>query len=330
MDLHWLDIGTLSAYLAGIIATGIYFSRKNTSTEEYFVGGRSFAGWVVGFSLVGTSISSITFLAFPADAFKTAWLRFLPNLMLPVGIVVASHIFLPFFRRGKITSAYEYLEGRFGPSIRVYGAVAFIITQLVRLSMILYLLSLVLHEMLGLSPTMCILVGGTFVALYTIIGGIDAVIWTDVVQTLVLTLGSMLCLGIIIHKLPGGLGQIFSVAMAENKFALAELTDGKLNPVPWGFSLERKTVMMMFLLGLTTWLTEYSTNQNTIQRYCASKNAREARKAMWVCVGCSLPIWTFYMFLGTSLFVFFKVFPTAETAEMLTGIERPNRFCPFS
>ena len=329
MNLHWLDIGTLSAYLAGIIATGIYFSRKNTSTEEYFVGGRSFAGWVVGFSLVGTSISSITFLAFPADAFKTAWLRFLPNLMLPVGIVIASYVYLPFFRRGKITSAYQYLEGRFGPSIRVYGASAFIITQLVRVSMILYLLSLVLHEMLGLSPTMCILVGGIFVALYTIIGGIDAVIWTDVVQTLVLTLGSILCLGIIIHKLPGGLGQIFSVAIAENKFSLSELTDGQLNPVPWGFSLERKTVMMMFFLGLTTWLTEYSTNQNTIQRYCASKNAHEARKAMWVCVGCSLPIWTFYMFLGTSLFVFFDAFPMPETTEMLTGVRKAEQVLPF-
>ncbi len=329
MDLHWLDIGTLSAYLAGIIAMGIYFSRKNTSTEEYFVGGRSFTGWVVGFSLVGTSISSITFLAFPADAFKTAWLRFLPNLMLPVGIVIASYIYLPFFRRGKITSAYQYLEGRFGPSIRVYGAVAFIITQLVRVSMILYLLSLVLHEMLGLSPTMCILVGGIFVAVYTIIGGIDAVIWTDVIQTIVLTLGSVLCLAIIIHALPGGLGQIFSVAAAENKFALAELADGKLNPVPWGFSLERKTVMMMFCLGLITWLSEYSTNQNTVQRYCASKNAREARKAMWVCVCVSLPIWTFYMFLGTSLFVFFKVFPTAETGEMLTGVRKAEQVLPF-
>ncbi|MBN2317404.1 MAG: sodium:solute symporter [Sedimentisphaerales bacterium] len=329
MNLHWLDIGTLSIYLVGIIATGIYFSRKNTSTEEYFVGGRSFAGWVVGFSLVGTSISSITFLAFPADSFKTAWLRYLPNLMLPVGIVIASYVYLPFFRRGKITSAYEYLEGRFGPSIRVYGAGAFIITQLVRLSMILYLLSLVLHEMLGLSPFMCILVGGTFVALYTIIGGIDAVIWTDVVQTLVLTLGSILCLGIIIHKLPGGLGQIFSVAIREHKFSLSELTDGKLSPVPWGFSLERKTVMMMFFLGLTTWLTEYSTNQNTIQRYCASKNVHEARKAMWVCVCCSLPIWTFYMFLGTSLFAFFDSFPTSETTEMLTGARKAEQVLPF-
>jgi len=329
MNLHWLDIGTLSVYLGGIIATGIYFSRKNTSTEEYFVGGRSFAGWVVGFSLVGTSISSITFLAFPADAFKTAWLRYLPNLMLPVGIVIASYVYLPFFRRGKITSAYQYLEGRFGPSIRVYGAGAFIITQLVRLSMILYLLSLVLHEMLGLNPVMCIIIGGTFVALYTIIGGIDAVIWTDVVQTLVLTLGSILCLGIIIHKLPGGLGQIFSVAISENKFSLSELTDGKLSPVPWGFSLERKTVMMMFFLGLITWLTEYSTNQNTIQRYCASKSAHEARKAMWVCVCCSLPIWTFYMFLGTSLFVFFDAFPMPETTEMLTGARKAEQVLPF-
>lgn len=329
MNLHWLDIGTLSAYLVGMLTMGIYFSRKNTNTEEYFVGGRSFAGWIVGLSLVGTSISSITFIAFPADAFKTAWLRFLPNLMLPVGIVVASHIFLPFFRRGKITSAYQYLEGRFGPSIRIYGAVAFIITQLLRVSIVLYLLSLVLHEIVGLSPAMCILVAGTFVALYTVLGGIDAVIWTDVIQTIVLILGSVLCLGIIIHQLPGGLGQIFSVAIAENKFALAELTDGKLNPVPWGFSLEHKTVMMMFFLGLTVFLSEYGTNQNTVQRYCASKNIHEARKAMWVCVCTSLPIWAFYMFLGTSLFVFFKVFPIAETTEMLTGVRKAEQILPF-
>lgn len=92
MQLETLDIITLLAYLAAMAAIGIYFSRKNTSTEEYFVGGRSVAGWVIGLSLVGTSISSITFLAYPADAYKTAWLRYLPNLMLPIAVVIAAYV----------------------------------------------------------------------------------------------------------------------------------------------------------------------------------------------------------------------------------------------
>ena len=256
MKLHSWDIITLLVYLGGMAAIGVYFSRKNTNTEEYFVGGRSFSGWVIGLSLIGTSISSITFLAYPGDAFKTAWLRFLPNLMLPMAVVVAAYLFLPFFRRGKIISAYQYLEGRFGPSIRIYGSAVFIMGQLVRVSLILYLISLVIHETSGLSPTMCILIGGMLVALYTIIGGIDAVIWTDVIQTIVLVLGGVVCLALIVHRLPGGFAQIFSVAAAEGKFAFAELVDGKLNPVSWDFSLLHKTGTMMLLFGLTIWLTE--------------------------------------------------------------------------
>ena len=111
--LGTLDIIVLVAYLAALFAMGFSFARKNTSTEEYFLGGRRFSGWVIGLSLVGTSISSVTFLAYPGDAFRTAWLRFLPNLMLPVAVVVAAYFFLPFFRRGNTTTAYEFLEERF-------------------------------------------------------------------------------------------------------------------------------------------------------------------------------------------------------------------------
>ncbi len=329
MKLHPLDIAALLAYLVGMAAMGVYFSRKNVNTEEYFVGGRSFGGWIIGLSLVGTSISSLTFLAYPGDAFKTSWLRFLPCLMLPLGVFIASRVFLPFFRRGKITSAYQYLEGRFGPSIRVYGCATFIIGQLVRVSMILYLLSLVVHEMTGLSPTMCILVGGGFVAMYTIIGGIDAVVWTDVIQTMVLVFGGLLCFAIIVDKLPGGLGQILSVAYAEGKFGFAENIDGVLHPVGWDLSLQRKTATMLLLIGLTNWLTEYSGNQNVIQRYCASKSAREARKAMFVCAFSSVPIWAFYMLLGTSLFVFFHAFPSTEATEMLSGDRKAEQILPF-
>ncbi len=145
MQLHWIDAAIIIAYLLGMQAMGWYFSKRNTSTEEYFVGGRSFRGWIIGLSMVGASISSVTFVAYPADAYKTAWLRYLPNLMLPLAVLFAAYVVLPFFRRGKTLTAYQYLEQRFGPSVRSYGAVTFIFAQLVRLSTILYLLALLIH-----------------------------------------------------------------------------------------------------------------------------------------------------------------------------------------
>lgn len=329
MSLSYLDLFSLLFYLLIVLAIGLYFSKKNTSTEEYFVGGRSFSGWVIGLSLVGTSISSITFLAYPGDAYKTAWLRFLPNLMLPLAVFIAAYVFLPFFRRGNTITAYEYLEHRFGPSIRVYGAITFIVGQLVRISLILYLLSLLIHELTGLSAETSIILGGVFVAFYTIVGGIDAVIWTDVLQTIVLLLGGLICLIVIINHLPGGLEQIISVASEQGKLAFAELRDGQLQPVDWSFSLQEKTGSMLLLLGLTAWLTEYSGNQNTVQRFCASKSDAEARKAMFVCAFTSLPIWAFYMFLGTALYVFFQLFPTETATQILNGEQKAEQILPY-
>ncbi len=329
MTLHWIDTTVLTGYLLIVAGMGYYFSRKNVSTEEYFVGGRSLPGIIVGLSLVGTSISSITFLSFPADAYKTTWIRFITTWSMPLGVLVAAYMFLPFFRRGNITSAYEYLEDRFGPSIRVYGGLTFIIAQLVRISIILYLVSLLMHEITGFSIISSILISGIFVAFYTIIGGINAVIWTDVIQTIVLVLGGLLTLGVIVGHLPSGLEQIFSVAVADGKLSLSEMTSSGFRSIGWGLSLTKKTGTMLFLVGLTNWLTEYSANQNTVQRYAAAKSTFEARKAMFVCVASSLPIWAFYMFIGTSLYVFFQVFPTPEATEMLTGTRKAEQIFPY-
>ena len=327
--LSSLDIGVLTLYLGALFAMGIYFYGKNNTTEEYFLGGRRFSGWIIGLSLVGTSISSITFLAYPGDAFKTAWLRFLPNLMLPVAVFIAARYFLPFLRGNNSTTAYEYLETRFGPSIRVYGAITFVVAQIVRVSLILYLVSLVLQEITGFDATTCILIGGFIVAVYTIIGGIDAVIWTDVIQTVVLLVGGIMCLVIITSLLPGGIGQILEVATTDGKLALAELKNGNLVPVDWHFSLHSKTASMMLVIGLISWLTEYSSNQNTVQRFCASKSDYEAKKAMLICVLVSLPTWAFFMFLGTALYVFFQVFPAVEANEILRGSRKAEEILPF-
>ncbi|MBT6782506.1 MAG: sodium:solute symporter, partial [Candidatus Marinimicrobia bacterium] len=191
------------------------------------------------------------------------------------------------------------------------------------------LVSLLLHEITGFSIVTNILISGVFVAFYTIMGGINAVIWTDVIQTIILVLGGLLTLGVIINHLPGGLGQIFSVAISDGKLSLAEMTSSGFRSIDWNFSITRKTGTMLFLVGLTSWLTEYSANQNTVQRYAAAKSTYEARKAMLVCVLSSLPIWAFYMFIGTSLYVFFQVFPTIEATEMLNGVRKAEQIFPY-
>lgn len=326
-----LDAFVLLIYFGGVTGAGLYFARRSRSTEAYFLGNRNFPFWAIGISMVGTSISSISFLAYPGDAFKTAWLRVVPNFMLPVAIVIASLWILPFFRRGRVTSAFEYLEARFGPSTRIYGALAFIIGQLVRVSLILFLISQLIHVFSGWPPWTCIVIAGIFVAFYTVVGGIEAVIWTDVVQTVILVFGGLLCLFIVVRELPGGFGTIISDAREAGKFQFAEYVEQtrEFKPASWDFSLVRKTALMMLVIGLMNWLYEYTCNQNVVQRYCASRSAKDARRAMWLCCFASIPIWGFFMFLGTALWVYFQHFPTPETTDMLTGVSKAEEVLPF-
>ena len=158
-----------------MVVVGWLFSRRVKTTEGYFVGNRSYPGWVAGVSLFGAQISSITFVAYPADAFKTAWLRYLICLTLPVSVFIAARYLLPFFRRGNVTSLFEYLEARFGPKTRVYGASVFLLSQCIRISMIQYLVGLLMHSLTGWSVPVCLLLGGAVTAYYTIVGGLEAV-----------------------------------------------------------------------------------------------------------------------------------------------------------
>ncbi|HNR34076.1 MAG TPA: sodium/solute symporter [Candidatus Hydrogenedentes bacterium] len=326
-----LDWVILVVYFLAMASMGPIFARRGRTTEGYFLGNRSFPGWLIGLSMFATSISSITFMAYPADAYKTAYLRFLPCLMLPLGVFLASLIFLPFYRKAHVVSAFEYLEGRFGPGVRLYAALMFVFGQLIRLSLILYLVSLLVRQMTGLDPYVCILIGGVITSFYTIMGGIEAVIWTDFFQSFLLWGGGFACLFLAVYHIDGGLATVIKTAFEDGKFMLGDLNSatGSLERAAWGFSLTEKTVLMMLLVGLTGWLTEYSSNQNVIQKYCASKNPREATKAIWICCLCSVPTWAFFMFLGTTLYVFFKFHPTPEATAMLTGAQKADQILPY-
>ncbi len=346
MQMPWIDVLVLVVYFGAMAAMGPLFMRRGGTTEGYFLGGRSFSGWLVGFSMFATSISSITFLAYPGDAYKTAYLRMIPNLALPLVVLMASHLFLPFFRRGQITSAYEYLEGRYGPNVRLYAACTFIFGQVMRISMILFLVSQLVEQVTGLEPWKSVLIGGAITSFYTVLGGITAVIWTDFIQAVVLWFGGVICLLVIAVRLGGpfegiaefinsafsGISEIVRVGAEHSKFAFADPDEeGVLRPVGWGLSLVDKTVLMMFLIGMGNWITEYSGNQNVIQRYCASKSPRDARIAMWVCAWFSVPTWALFMFIGTALFVFYQQFQSPDALAMLTGEggAKPESILPF-
>lgn len=329
-SLRVVDLLVIALYFASMVGVGWWFARRVKTTESYFVGNRSYPGWVAGVSLFGAQISAITFVAYPADAFKTAWLRYLICLTLPVSVFVAVRFLLPFFRRHQVTSLFEYLEARFGPRTRVYGATVFILSQCIRISMIQYLVALLMHSLTGWSLPVCLLLGGAVTAYYTIAGGLEAVIWTDVIQSILLTVGGLLILAVLIAKLPGGWSQLFTTATADGKWLFGERgSDGHLRAIPWGFSLSQKTFLMLLGVGFIQWLTDYVTNQEVVQRYCAAKSDDDARRALWICCWSCLPTWGYFMLVGTALYVYYRVFPDPAAAEMLSGVRKAEGIVPL-
>lgn len=329
MNLHFLDWIVITLYFAAMGYLGYYFSKKNKNTEEYFVGGRSFKGWALGLSMVGTSISSVSFLAYPADAYRTAWLRMIPNFVMPIAAIAALFVFIPIFRAGQKTSAYQYLGLRFGNGIRIYGGCAYMMTQFVRLGIVLFLVGKLLETMVGWPIWICIIAAGIVVAAYTIMGGFDAVVWTDVIQTIVLVVGGVAVFAAVLAGVPGGLSEIVNVATADGKLSFSELQGTELVPIGWGWALSEKTGLMMLILGLTWWLQEFASDQNVVQRYCSAASDAEAKKAVWWSVLCRLPIWAFFMFLGSALYVFFQFNPSGPATAMLTGAEKPEGILPY-
>lgn len=309
-----INFSVVVFFLLAMAGMGVYFLKRNRSSEEYFLGDRKIPGWALGVSMVGNSISSITFLALPAAAYVLDWRQLTPNLFMPIAALLACWLIIPFFRRGRKTTAYEYLESRYGTGIRIYSAIYSLLGQLLRLALILYLAVLPLSDMLGIGETTAIVIFGVITCFYTVFGGIEAVIWTDVVQTVILLGGGLLCVVAVIVQLPGGLPQVVEVGLEYGKFSLG----------PLDFSFSERTFWVMSLIGFLGFLGEFSSNQTVVQRYIAAPTLREARKATLICIGMSLPTWIFFFFIGTCLFVFYKTFPSPEVAAMKPDNVLPN------
>ncbi len=266
------DWAVVGLYFLGIVGMGFYFARRQRSTSEYFLGSRSMASWVVGLSMIATLLSTISYLAVPGELIKHGLGWFLSLLNLPLSYVVVAYIFIPFFMRLPITSAYEYLDSRFGGHTRTLGAVYFILIRIFWMSVVVFTASGAMAAMTGAKLWMVILALGTLTTFYAAFGGIRAVIWTDVVQFIVLCGGAVFAVGYVTYHM--GLSSWVSLAVEHT-----ELT----SPV-WSWDpTVRLTVVGVTIHALAWHVCTYSSDQVVIQRYLTTRDGRAARRSFIVC-----------------------------------------------
>ncbi len=305
-----LNLTVLGAYLLAMVGVGVYFMRRNKNTDDYFRGGKRIAWWAAGCSIFATMLSSITFMAIPAKAFAQDWVYLLGNMMiLPVAPLIV-FLVLPFFRRIDATSAYEYLELRFNRAVRQFASALFILFHLFRMGIVMSLAGLALAAATPLSGTQCVWVMGSLSILYCTMGGIEAVIWTDTIQTVVLLGGALVCLVLMIMRLDGGLGQALDTAFAHDKLHgfNFHLDATSANLAVW--------VVVIGALGQT--ISSYTADQAVVQRYMTTSSKRQAAQSIWMATALAVPASVLFFALGTGLFVFYHAHPERLDPSFMT------------
>jgi len=299
-SLPILDLLIIAIYLLGMIGVGIYFSRKNTNTDQFTKASGHIPGWALGISLYATFLSSNTFLGVPGKAFGSNWNSFVFSLSMPIAAWIAAKYFVPFYRKTGEISAYTHLENRFGPWARTYATVCFILLQLARMGSIFLGIALTLQALTGINVSTIIVVSGICILIYTILGGMEAVIWTEVAQGIIKTIGAFVILWIVISEMDNGVTDIIKIGNLENKFSLGsfKITD-----------FTNSTFWVVFLYGIFINLNNFGVDQNYVQRYHAAKSEREGARSIWLCVYWFLPVTVVFFFIGTALFAYFQQNP---------------------
>ena len=297
--MHAADYIALFLYFLLMVALGIFFARRNRNTETYFEGGRKVAWFAVGMSMFATGASSISFMAMPAKAFSENWKFFLIGPLQCLILPISLFIFIPILRREKISTAYEYLERRFSPGLRMLGASFFAVSQVfARISVVMYLPAVAMENFTGIDKYICILIMGGLATLYTTMGGLEAVIWTDVLQGAVMIVAVVLSFGAVFYQMHAPIGEMLDTAHAYHKFHM----------VDWGISFEELTVWVM-LVSLFYYQAVWCSDQNYVQRVQSVPSERHARKAAISQLGIAIPLNVLFFGLGTLLFLFYQVHP---------------------
>src|SRR5580698_7194108 len=296
--LRTLDLLVIAIYFAVVALIGFWFARRQTSTEAYFVARRAIPHWAMGLSVFATIISSITFIAYPGAAFKGNWNQLVPGLMAVGILLVAGTTLVSFFRHAVGMSAYEYFEKRFGYGARAYSALAFAAGHFSKMGFVLFTITMAICGMTHWNQYHVIIGAGVVTILYTLIGGLEAVIWTEVIQGIVKVAGVVVVLGVLISIMPGGAGAAYHLANEHNKFSLGGCnfdltTDGNF----W----------VMVFYGGFWYLQKYAADQTLVQRYLVAKTDRDALKGVALGAALCLPAWAAFMLIGTLLWAFYQL-----------------------
>ncbi len=297
--LGWLDWAVIIVYLAAMLGMGawFYFREKRASTADFFVGGRSIPFWAAGVSLYATNTSSISFIAIPAKAFETNWQYLTNNLIAVMGLMFVAVWIVPLLRRLDLMSVFSYLETRFHPAIRMLASALCITMQIgARMSVVLFLPALAIATITGISVVLSIMLMGVFTIIYTAMGGMKAVIWTDFVQVIVKMGGAIFAILFIVWTLKGGFGEFVSTVAMEDKTKLFDFSFDLTKATVWGF---------IFLVVFDVVLT-FPKDQVLMQRTLATKSDKEAGRSIWAFAAIMIPGGFIFYGIGTALWVFYK------------------------
>ncbi|TSA37912.1 MAG: sodium:solute symporter [Porphyromonadaceae bacterium] len=306
MKLPVLDLIVFIVLTFGNVIFGASFFFKNKTSNQFTAGGGKLPAWVVGMSIFATFVSSISFLALPGKAYMSNWNAFVFSLSIPIASILAVKFFVPLYRGIGSISAYNYLEIRFGAWARIYASTCYMLTQLMRTGAILLLLALPINALFGWEVKTIIIVTGIAVTVYSMLGGIQAVIWTDAIQGIILIAGAIVCAIILTFSMPEGPGQVFEIAAANHKFSLGS----------FGASLTDSTFWVILIYGLFINLQNYGIDQNYVQRYMTTSSEKEAKSSALFGSLLYVPVSIVFFYIGTALFAYYTAQPDLLPAEL--------------
>ena len=299
--LSWIDWAIIVVYLGFTAAVGFYYflRQKKHNNEDFFLGGRSIPWWAAGVSLYATGTSAISYIATPAKSFAENWQYLAANVVGMVGTIFVAIWIVPLIRRLNLMSVYHYLEMRFHPKIRTLASAIAIVLQLGgRMSIVLYLPSLAMSAVTGVNVVYSVLIMGIVTIVYTVMGGMKAVLWTDFIQVIVMLGGAFVAIGFMITQVDGGFMDFIRVAAADDKFKTFD----------WSFDLTKATMWGFLLVAILGVLT-YPQDQVMMQRVLSTKSDKEAGWSVWTLAAIVIPGNLTFFAIGTALYVFYKQHP---------------------
>lgn len=314
-NAHAVELAIVAVYMAVLVAIGLYFTRRQTSTDVYFVAKRSLPGWAMGLSMFATIITAVTVIAYPGAAYAGNWSLLVPGFMVIGVLVLVGFVVIPFFRRVVGMSAYEYFGKRFGPGVRIYASVTFAIGHFSKMAVVQYLLALTIGSMMGWRTLPIIAIVGSATILYTLLGGIEAVVWTDVLQSGVLWIGLLVTLGFLLLMPSSHPHQLLALAAGAHKFSLGTTA----------LTLSKPGILVLSLYGFFFYLQKYTADQTLVQRYLIAKTDAAALRGVALGALLCVPVWTIFMLVGTLLWSYYH----RAAVTFPAYIHRPAQVFPY-